>query len=438
MGEAASIINSSCYGLDHSKLFDVHKVCDTPGARLVLDGLCAEVAQFLGRGKLHKRSRQHLGAVVLDLYAAWSDDPTLYVAYPRGRDYYGAGERMHLLHFDRDILSTTVNTLEALGYLESHIGFYERETSRGRWSRMRATDRLAALFMAAKVASGDIERRHDELYLRAVKDDAGKKADMVVPRTRKTDRMRRHVRVVNTLLRRTAIRLDLDDASMAELVAILGHRPDPRRNTVFRVFNDGKLNMGGRFYGHWVQGLPCLYRRHLTINGEPATEYDFSGMHIRLLYAMAAAVPPAGDMYHLPNMGEEASKAVRPILKVLLLAAINAKTDEAAISATQRQVRLDYGVKVSQGELHVYLAGLREHHAAIADKLGSGAGLGLQFADSTLAEAILLDLAAQDIPAVPIHDSFLAATSHGPALVRAMNKAWTDAHGVAIGIDAKF
>ena len=77
--------------------------------------------------------------MALDLFSAWDDDPTLYVAYPRGREYYGVGERMALLFFARDMLATTVDALAELGYVESHIGYYDRAVSRGRWSRMRAT-----------------------------------------------------------------------------------------------------------------------------------------------------------------------------------------------------------------------------------------------------------------------------------------------------------
>lgn len=250
--------------------------------------------------------------------------------------------------------------------------------------------------------------------------------------------MQRNVRVINDLLRKTSVRLDLDDAGMAELVTALGHCPDFRCDTVYRVFNNGVMDRGGRFYGHWAQGIPCRYRAHLLINGEPATEYDFSGLHCRLLYAQVGAIPPAGDMYSLPNLPDADNKAVRDVLKTLWLAAINADTDDAAIRATQRGVRQEYGVTVTQGELQVWLAGLRERHAPIAGFLGSGAGLRLQYADSLLAEGILLDLAAQGIPAIPVHDSFIVPLSKGPELVAAMNRAWTARYGIAIGIDAKY
>jgi len=449
MGEAAPILStSSIYSqasrhgsispLDWSRPMDVHKMSDHPGASLVVNQLMAEVAALLGRGKLHKRYRQHVAAVALDLFSAWSDDPALYVAYPRGRDYYGVGERMALLHFDRDILTTVVDSMTTLGYTENNGGYYNHVTSRGKQARMRAMDRLAALMLSAKVAAGDIVRQHDELYLRAEKDAKGKKVAMPVQETRKTATMRRNVRIINDLLRKTSVRLDLDDAGMAELVGVLGHCPDFRCDTVYRVFNNGVMNRGGRFYGHWAQGIPCRYRAHLLINGEPATEYDFSGLHCRLLYAQAGAIPPAGDMYSLPNLSMDDNKAVRDVLKTLWLAAINAETDDAAIRATQRGVRQEFGVTVSQGELQVWLAGLRERHAPIAKYLGSGAGLGLQYLDSLLAEGILLDLAAQDIPAIPVHDSFIVPLSKGPELVAAMNRAWTARYGIAIGIDAKY
>lgn len=64
------------------------------------------------------------------------------------------------------------------------------------------------------------------------------------------------------------------------------------KRTLYRVFNDEGLTSGGRFYGAWWQNIPSEYRPHITINGKPMVEYDYSGLHPAILYAERGLAVP--------------------------------------------------------------------------------------------------------------------------------------------------
>lgn len=60
---------------------------------------------------------------------------------------------------------------------------------------------------------------------------------------------------------------------------------DLTKRTLYRVFNHGSWESGGRLYGGWWQRIPSDLRKFITINGQPTCEWDFSNMQIAMLYA---------------------------------------------------------------------------------------------------------------------------------------------------------
>jgi hypothetical protein len=84
------------------------------------------------------------------------------------------------------------------------------------------------------------------------------------------------------------------------------------------VFHRGDFANGGRFYGgHW-QNIPAKGGRdRIFINGEPTTEVDYRGLHIRLLYQEAGKAMPA-DPYDIDGWPRKQAK-------LALLIAINAR-----------------------------------------------------------------------------------------------------------------
>ena len=64
----------------------------------------------------------------------------------------------------------------------------------------------------------------------------------------------------------------------------------------------------------------------------------------------------------------------------------------------------------------------------------------LQFEDSKVAEHVMLSFTKEDIPILPVHDSFLVQVGYQARLIDTMSDAFQAAYGVAIDVSdsAKF
>lgn len=93
--------------------------------------------------------------------------------------------------------------------------------------------------------------------------------------TAETQAWRTNLRRLNELLGRTEIgahkpptpSIDLDEEYSGE------------KTDLYRVFNNGSFEQGGRFYGGWWMHAKKHFRRTITINGQPTIEADFKGLH---------------------------------------------------------------------------------------------------------------------------------------------------------------
>ena len=134
----------------------------------------------------------------------------------------------------------------------------------------------------------------------------------------------RSFRRYNAFLQDHWIDLLITDAEMDELQQTARREPDPYfgnkgrmvevdllfKRSLYRVFNNGKLTNGGRFYGGWWQNIKKDYRRAITINGGTTAELDYSSLHPSMLYALEGKTPP-DDCYALDGF----PKAHRDLLK---------------------------------------------------------------------------------------------------------------------------
>jgi len=168
-----------------------------------------------------------------------------------------------------------------------------------------------------------------------------------------------------------------------------------------RIFARGSMKLGGRFYGGWWQSIPALYRPHITIDGKMTCEVDYGAVSIRILYAQKGIqLPLDADPYDigLVNWTGRDDPRRKPV-KEYLNAAIN---DESGL------FRLKQNKQELLGVSHEELSELvLQRHEAIADQLQSGAGLDTQFIDSQIAEQVMDHFMKEDIPVLPIHDSFI-------------------------------
>ncbi len=205
------------------------------------------------------------------------------------------------------------------------------------------------------------------------------------------------------------------------------------------VFNGGNFATGGRFYannllGESWQNMPSSQRKTILIDNEPTVELDYDAFHINILYAVnRIQLPPDFDPYT-----RIAGKEMRPIVKVLFLTAINAKDDLDTIKSMNEQIMTLKGkIALSERELKFLnlckeydpdwkdlIGRLKKAHSAIHDSFCGRFGVLLQRIDAEIMRYIMLELAKQNIPCLPVHDSAIVAEQHEDLLRDIMDKTY--------------
>jgi hypothetical protein len=153
------------------------------------------------------------------------------------------------------------------------------------------------------------------------------------------------------------------------------------------------------------------------INNKPTKQWDYKALHPRLLYNYYLKQALDFD----PYMPTGFSIEYRPILKCLMLIAINAEDKKSACRAAWR---LFSKRKINTKSLlqrrniketeHLptmpYLLGkLIEHNKSISNYICSGEGVRLQRLDSKLCYNITKVFTKSLCPIIPIHDGFIVA-----------------------------
>jgi hypothetical protein len=200
------------------------------------------------------------------------------------------------------------------------------------------------------------------------------------------------------------MRRTLGDLGIAELIFKLKYQ------SLHRVYNQKSFKKGGRFYGASHLNIPGHMRGFIHINGEPVVELDYDALHVAMLYHLRGIdINLEQDPYEMIEGPED-----RAIKKTALLTAINAPSDTKAIRGIRKKL-VDDGIKgetLTDKSLKNLLGRAKLAHPAIASDIGSGKGILLQNIDSKIADAILTSFMAENIPALPVHDSFIVPRQH--------------------------
>ncbi|SHG64166.1 hypothetical protein [Bradyrhizobium erythrophlei] len=183
---------------------------------------------------------------------------------------------------------------------------------------------------------------------------------------------------------------------------------DLTRNRLYRVFNNGSFDQGGRFYGGWWQRVPSKYRRSIVINWTPTRELDYSGLHAAMLYALGGL-----HLEQYPYSLDGVNPDYKKLIKSTFFKLINAQEGQAI--RAPRPGRLPPRLTWPQLQ-----EAIKDKHHRIAQHFNSGVGLKLQKKDSEIAEDVMFRMGEQDCPALPIHDSFITYWAAYNNLKRAM------------------
>jgi len=408
--------------------------------------------------------QRHFELVLLDLLAACTTDPALYVGYSRRMEAFLRDGSYWDEEAQRPAISRTYY-LATIGFLYSKGWIDHAKAQRGYGgfsSRIRATEQLRQRFAESRLtwasASADLTR-----LAIVMKDDDKRPISLPAPGPFDLDAAKQNLLRINRNLDATFINIDISDEQhdalrrravgqqIEEDVAGEVREPiDFATRTLRRVFARGTFDMGGRFYGGWWQGVPSNLRKHIEIDGAVTVEMDYSSMQPCIFYAQAGQLPPA-DAYTLPGWDGTPRKTIKKLFNQLINSDATSRNPRQwhrfspAIEIEAEGVGQHQFAKMQRDEFRErtgrdyseLIADLLAFHRPIESVFFSKAWGRMQRVDSDIAERVMLTLLDADIPiiALPIHDSFIVRRGAENLLKTTMMEAFKQVVGADANVD---
>jgi hypothetical protein len=379
--------------------FDGRRTIEGDRADALIKGIAAKLSESDPDFRLLPARRAALRVLLANLCEASVRDKPL--AISMDRNYYVHAKRYRVPGESYAALRAVKEAMVGAGLIVVRPGMKDRITGKGFRTRLEPSEALKRALDGA-IASGVEIVPHCREEGIVLKDAAKKPIDYA--ETAETRRLRSHLDRLNSLLADT------------EIVLADGKRVQPWGKKLYRVFNNGSFEQGGRFYRAEWQSLPKEERKGILIDGSPTVERDYSGMHVKMLYKNAADIDYRDDPYAVPGFEDE-----RDAMKQVLLICVNAKSRAAAVRAILKDMQ-DEPEKYPEGfRVKKAVDAFLEKHAPIAQEFfNPSLGVRLQRMDAEIAEDVMSALVKQRVPVLPIHDSFIVKEEDEQTLLSAM------------------
>lgn len=441
----------------HSKPLDVHTWSDHPEINSLVGDIWSELSEQLENRSNNKGKsdpKRQLKVLLLDLYVAWLEDPSLCIGLSRNNNSYFVGTRYNALHISRKIVDIA-DVLVAHGYLDSLKGSYDRQGSGkgNRTSRIRPSLKLQDKFAELTIQLSDIDTHYYEemLILSDFETDEegnytksnGKKKRKYIEYadTDFTKQMRDDLAAYNELLSNTYV----DVVSLDEPFVVRINRDgkqqririDQSKKFVRRIFSRDSWEMNGRFYGGFWQQIGSDYRKDIYLNNTPAVEVDFKGLHAAILAARKGIVTTE-DRYDLGKIicDRLDIKQQRKVVKLLVLAAVNAKDRKSAYGAfRQAQPAGTVEKTLTNDELDNLLDAFIKRHPYLEDGICSDKGIRLMNIDSQITSFIINKFVELDKPILSVHDSYIVCHDDADFLRNCMTEASIEVMGTDLSVE---
>ena len=255
----------------------------------------------------------------------------------------------------------------------------------------------------------------------------GHKKAVAYDDTPKTEEYRENLKTIHKCFLKHWADLEIKDNEVAALAERINRHEDKlpidfSSRTLVRIFSNGSFKEGGRFYRGWWQNVPSEYRKYITLDMKKTCEYDFSQLNPHMLYFAYNKELGSEDAYDRVFDGEH-----RDLVKAAFNAMLQANTPLTSCPNDIDPSLAD----ISWKELRERVIAA---HKPIEHLFFSGEGNKLQFEDSCIAESVMLQFAAIDAPALPVHDSFIMHHGYGGELEEAMRRSFHERRGSDIPV----
>lgn len=359
-------------------------------------------------------------------------DPSLIAVMMGPKDYKGRGEPW----LNGQAMGREIKLLRDAGMIEITPGV---------WGEVSTTFRPTEAFMIAavkaKLSDRNVIHRLNPGRLIRVYSTSSEDGDLIdFEQDNQSREWMTKIDAYNGFVAKQDIGINLSKDEIVQLTARMNtqrqagtpklKRPDLTKKSLYRQFNNGGFEDGGRFYGAWWIDCPKDLRPLFIINGEPTVELDFASCAIRMLYHKNG-LPFEGDAYFLDPLEkirqekDLPKKFFRPGTKRLAQGLFNT----TKVGCPDRiKLKRDEALGPWITEAAV-VALLREKHAPIAHEFQSEAWKWLQRKDSEIALNVIGNLMEKGIVALPVHDSFVVIDGQEDALRKEMNECYFDELG---------
>ena len=417
----------------YSKPLDVHRWSDHPEINKLVDDLWITVVEPALGGRSNNTGlsgpKKQLKVLLLDLYVAWLEDPNLSVGINRNNNAYAVNSRYNALHISRKIVDI-VDVLVMEDYLDFIQGSHDRQGNgkSNKTSRIRPTLKLQDQFAQLTVSDYDIDHHHQVETVILTDYETNEEGNYTKSNSRKkrlfieyldtpdTNQIRRDLAAYNELLRQTYI----DIATLEEPYVVRTKQDgttqsikiDQSKKFVRRIFSRASWRLNGRFYGGFWQQIGSEYRKDILINNTPTVEVDYKGLHAAILSA-EKGIPTEGDRYDLGSVicPRLDLKQQRKAVKLLVLAAINAKDRTSAFGAfREAQAKGSTEKTLTNDELVLLLDTFVKQHPYLEDGICSDQGIRLMNVDSNITSYIINKFLELQKPILSVHDSYIVGT----------------------------
>jgi len=408
--------------------FDVYVWSDYPEINIAVDTILPNV--LFGSTKDRKSLRNHLKVILINLYVAYLSG-NKWISYSRDRNKYKTSSRYTKIFIKYNQMISITNTLIALEYIDHKPGYKPvGGKSNGVLSKMRAKRKLKDIFYTLNDTMVTVNQERETIVLKDKDKNKIEYSDTI-----HTERMRKRLVKINNLLCSTDITLNITTEELAMLnKKVIEEHKIPvliNQKRLHRVFNMSSFTLGSRFYGGWWENVPEAQRRNILINGGSTVEKDYKCLHPSLLYLMETGKLPEGDCYILE--GHEGDKAMRTIVKDMFLMLLNSENETQAKRAFNKRLRHNFDTEVhaliKNIGLDEVIRKIKAGHPKIGKHFCSNIGRKLQYQDSQLAEWIMIKFQRDNIPCLPIHDSFIVPLEYGTRLEETMKSVFEHKYG---------
>ncbi len=169
-------------------------------------------------------------------------------------------------------------------------------------------------------------------------------------------------------------------------------------NGVHRVFNNGRLDRGGRLYGAWQQ-LKEEKRLTLSIDGDRVAEIDITACFLFITSALSGCHVVSQDPYK--EVSWVKSKETRDLAKRLVSSIIST---DGPLKQFPRGMRDEFGIP-KKAHLKEYQEPILEAYPFLkSPKVG---GMEIMYRESEVIFKTIEDLSEEGITAYPVHDCLI-------------------------------